>query len=165
MSMNLKRIDENQEKCFTIPERATLYEIRTKSKESEFYPITPSEGIALEDSELYLYSSLFDPRSHNLVVERTAKSFDKSYSDNIVGFKSDGNYNMIITKKGKKYFLLVYLNELRVGFVEASSKDCFLFPSSSFKSVYVIYPSIEDSSGKIFLKVKLVGEGNQRIHE
>ena len=70
-----------QQQSFDLPESATLYEIRSTSKESEFYPITPSEGIALEDSELYLYSSWLDSRSQNLVVDRGVKSFDRSYSD------------------------------------------------------------------------------------
>ena len=82
-----------------------------------------------------------------------------------MGFKSHGNFSMIVTKKGKKHFVFVYLNEERVGFLEATSPDCFLFPSSSYKAVYVIYPCIEDTRGKTFLKVKLVGQDTQRIHE
>ena len=82
---------------FSLPEEATLYEMRSSSKEMEFYPITPSEGIALEDSELYLYSSFLDIHSHTLEVERGLKSFDRSYSEKIISFKSHGNFSMVVT--------------------------------------------------------------------
>lgn len=125
----------------------------------ELLPITNSEGIQLSNSSLFLYQlDSISPTKKRVTLLKRERPFDRPYLiKKVHSFSSLGSFNVIVASRITSFYLVVYHNQNRIGFLESDSDQCLLFRSYSPKSVFVIYIQ-KTQTQQSKLKVRQLGD-------